>query len=254
MVMQLLAEPGFDGVSAASLGGLGFGGAGLPQRLIDEVQRRLPGSMSGIGFGMTESNGVGAAVSGELFERRPEAAGVVSPIIELRIEDAESGALPAGARGEICLRGASLMTGYWGEPEATAQALRGGWLHTGDIGFVDADGLLHVVDRIKDVINRSGEKVAAAEVESCLLGHDGVAEAAVFGVADAGTGEAVVAQVVIKPGHEIDAAALRAHVAARLAAHKVPTAWLLQADPLPRNPAGKLLKSVLRNAWLGATR
>lgn len=249
MVMQLVREPGFDEASA-TLGGLGFGGAGLPRRLIDEVLARLPGSMSGIGYGMTESNGVGAAASGTVFEAQPAAAGVVSPIVELRVADLDGRALPLGEAGEIWLRGVSLMREYWGQPEATATALQSGWLHTGDIGFIDAMGLLQVVDRIKDVINRSGEKVAAAEVESCLLQHPEVLEAAVFGLPDEATDEAVAAQVMVRPGSELNAPALRAFVAARLAGYKVPAIIRLQTDALPRNPAGKLLKRALRQAWI----
>jgi len=251
MVAQLIAEPGFE-EAAATLGGVGFGGAGLPRRLIDEVLNRLPGSMSGIGFGMTESNGVGAAVSGTLFEAQPDAAGVVSPLIDVRVADLDGGEMPAGEPGEIWLRGVSLMQGYWRQPEATARALDGGWLHTGDIGFLDASGLLHVIDRIKDVINRSGEKIAAAEVESCLLMHPDVLEAAVFGRPDAATGEAVLAQVVVRPGSGLQAGPLRAFVASRLAGYKVPSDVRVQHDPLPRNPAGKLLKSALRAAWLSS--
>jgi long-chain acyl-CoA synthetase len=249
MVMQLIAEPGFD-EAAATLGGVGFGGAGLPRRLIDEVLTRLPGSMSGIGFGMTESNGVGAAVSGSLFEAQPDAAGVVSPLIDVRVVDLDGSEMPTGQPGEIWLRGVSLMQGYWEQPEATAKTLEGGWLHTGDIGFVDAGGLLHVIDRIKDVINRSGEKIAAAEVESCLLQHPDVLEAAVFGRPDQSTGEAVLAQVALRPGSPLQVEALRAFVASRIAAYKVPAEVRLQLEPLPRNPAGKLLKSALRAAWL----
>jgi long-chain acyl-CoA synthetase len=249
MVAQLLAEPGFDELAATSLGGVGFGGAGLSRRLMDDVTARMKGSMSGIGFGMTETNGVGAAVSGRLFEANPDASGVVSPIVEVSIQDEEGQALPVGERGEVCLRGVSLMDGYWRQPEATAEATRGGWLHTGDVGYLDADGLLHVVDRLKDIINRSGEKIVAAEVESCLLQHPEVLEAAVVSVLDDRTGEAVAAQVVVRPGSPLDEAALQAHTAERLAAYKVPTRWRIGTEPMPRNPAGKLLKTAVRQAF-----
>jgi long-chain acyl-CoA synthetase len=250
MVQQLMQVAGFDpAASAASLGGVGFGGSGLPQGLIDQVLARFPHSMSGIGFGMTESNGVGAAISGQLFEGRPRSSGLSSPVIELRIVDADGQPLPAGEAGEICLRGVTLMQGYWGQPEATAQALHGGWLHTGDIGYVDAAGFLFVVDRLKDVINRSGEKIAAAEVESCLSRHPGVDEVAVFAVPDAQTGEAVVAVVVLRPGRSASQADLQAHVAAHLAGYKVPSRIELRAEPLPRNATGKLVKAELRRLY-----
>lgn len=253
MVLQLLEQPGFDREGAArSLGGLGFGGAGLPQRLIDRAGQAMAGTMTGIGFGLTETNGVGAAASGRLFEQAPRSAGALSPLMDCRVVDEEGAALPPGQAGEIWLRGPTLMSGYWRAPQATAQALAGGWFRTGDIGLLDAHGLLHVVDRIKDVVNRNGEKIASAEVESCLLQHPGVAEAAVYAVPDACTGEAVVAEVVPRAGSLLDADDLRAFAAARLAAYKVPRDLLVRTQPLPRNPAGKVLKAALKAALASA--
>lgn len=250
MVMQLLAEPGFDDPAiTGSLGGVGFGGAGLPQRLIDEVLARRGDAMSGVGFGLTETNGVGAAASGRLFQLRPQSSGQLSPIIELRVAEFDGTALPVGQAGELWLRGVSVMQAYLGQPKATAQALSDGWFRTGDIGIVDADGFVRVVDRIKDVINRSGEKVAAAEVESCLLQHPCVVEAAVFGQPDEQTGEAIVAVVVLAPGEQLSAAQVQAHVAGRLAAYKVPLRVYVRSDSLPRNPAGKMLKTTLKREY-----
>lgn len=253
MVLQLLEQPGFDRAGAAhSLGGLGFGGAGLPQRLIDEVGRHMAGTMTGIGFGLTETNGVGAAASGLLFEQAPRAAGAVSPLMECRIADEQGQSLPPGQSGEVWLRGASLMDGYWQQPEATARALQGGWFRTGDVGLITEDGLLQVVDRLKDVINRNGEKIAAAEVESCLMLHAQVQEVAVYGIPDPITGEAVVAEVVPRPESHPVAEDLRRYAADHLAAYKVPLHVVVRTEPLPRNPAGKALKSPLREAFLQA--
>ncbi len=250
MVMQLMAEPGFDDAEVtASLCGIGFGGAGLPQRLIDDVLERRPGAMAGTGFGMTESNGVGAGSSGALFSQWPRSSGLLSPIVELRAVDIDGSVLPPGQPGELQLRGVTMMQGYWRDPAASATALRDGWLRTGDIGYLDADGFLYVVDRIKDVINRSGEKIAAAEIESCLLQHPQVSEAAVFAQPDDATGEAVVAVVVVSPQATLDAAQIRSHVAERLAVYKVPRDVHLRREALPRNPAGKLLKSALKREY-----
>ena len=250
MVMQLLAEPGFDDPAiTGSLGGVGFGGAGLPQRLIDEVLQRRSNAMSGIGFGLTETNGVGAASSGRLFQLRPHAAGLPSPIIELRVSEFDGTPLPQGEAGELWMRGVTVMQEYSNQPEETARALEGGWFHTGDIGLLEADGFVRVVDRIKDVINRAGEKIAAAEIESCLLQHPLLVEAAVFAQPDDQTGEAVVAVVVLAPGAHLDAEAVRSHVAARLAAYKVPQQVHVRPDSLPRNPAGKMLKTVLKREY-----
>ena len=253
MVMQLLAEPGFDDPAiTASLGGVGFGGAGLPQRLIDDVLNRRGNAMSGVGFGLTETNGVGAASSGRLFHLKPQSSGLISPIIELRVADFDGTPMPTGQPGEVWLRGVTVMQGYCGQPEATATAMEGGWFRTGDIGILDADGFLRIVDRIKDVINRAGEKIAAAEIESCLLQHPLLVEAAVFAQPDDQTGEAVVAVVVVTPGARLSAEDVQAHVAARLAAYKVPLHVHVRHDSLPRNPAGKMLKTALKREYAPA--
>lgn len=250
MVMQLLAEPGFA-AATASLGGIGFGGAGLPQRVIDDVLACRPDSMSGIGFGMTESNGAGAAVAGALFFQQPASSGCLSPVVELRVADADGTELPVGQAGELWLRGVCVMDGYWRDPEGTAQALDDdGWLHSGDIGYLDADGYLHVVDRIKDVINRSGEKIASAEVESCLLQHPQIQEAVVFAQPDEVTGEAVVAVVVAHDGARLSPDQVREHVAGRLAAYKVPRDVHIHPGPLPRSPSGKLLKRTVKREYV----
>lgn len=250
MVGQLLAQPGFDDPAlTGTLAALGFGGAGLPQSLIDEVLTRRGDSMSGIGFGLTETNGVGAACSGRLFQHRPAASGLLSPIVEMHAFESDGTQLPTGEVGELRVRGVTVMTGYWGQPEASARALHGGWFHTGDIGRIDAQGYVHIVDRLKDVINRHGEKIAALEVESCLLQHPGILEAAVFARPDASTGEAVVAVCALAEGVDLTSDEVRAHVAQRLAAYKVPAEVHLRQEALPRNPAGKLLKTVLKRAY-----
>jgi long-chain acyl-CoA synthetase len=140
----------------------------LSQRLVQAVLGLFPDSMSGIGFGLTETNGAVSAISGRLFEAKPHSSGPLSPLSEVRIAGPDGPGLPAGQAGEIWVRGVTVMQQYWGQPEATAQALQDGWFRTGDIGYLDDEGFLFVVDRIKDVINRSGEKIAAAEFESCL--------------------------------------------------------------------------------------
>ena len=252
MVAQLLATAGFDPAgSARTLGGVGFGGAGLPQGLIERVLRLFPDSMSGIGFGLTETNGAVSAISGALFEAKPHSSGPPSPLAEVRIVGPDGAALPPGQAGEVWVRGVTVMREYWRQPEATAAALADGWFHTGDIGYLDEDGFLFVVDRLKDVINRAGEKIAAAEVESCLSEHPAVREVAVIAAPDADTGEAVVAIVVPAAGATVTPQELQQHVATRLAAYKVPSQVILREAPLPRNPAGKLVKGVLKQE-LGA--
>ncbi|WP_432470410.1 class I adenylate-forming enzyme family protein [Amphritea sp. HPY] len=250
MVMQLLREPGFSTPEVLEgFAGLGFGGAGLPHSLIDMVLDRLRNQMVGIGFGMTETNGVGAAASGELFRFQPRSSGVVSPLMRVRVCAADGEVLATGQTGEIQLQGATLMDGYLNNPSATADAFRDGWLCTGDLGYLDEDGFMFIVDRLKDVINRAGENIAAAEVESCLMQHSDVLEAAVYGVPDEETGEAIVAVVSVSPGEDVEEQALTAHVAANLAAYKVPSKIHILQERLPRNPAGKLLKVQLKKQF-----
>lgn len=246
MVQQLMAQPQFDDPAyTAHLSGVGFGGGALHARLVDEVLHKFSGRMSGIGFGLTESNGVCAGSSGRMFEAYPRSAGVLSPIIEVRIADIDGRAMPVGEAGEIWLQGVTMMQSYWQQPQATAQAMQDGWFRTGDIGVLNHEGFLTIVDRIKDVINRNGEKIAAAEVESCLLQHPALDEAAVFAMPHAHTGEQVVA-VVVAPHQQVEAAQLQDFVAQRLAAYKVPAQIMVRTQALPRNPAGKVLKTVIR--------
>ena len=247
MVQQLINIPGFEQTeNSGNLSGVGFGGGALHPRLIDEVLGKFSGRMSGIGFGLTESNGVCAGSSGRMFEAHPRSAGVLSPIIDVCIADLDGTALPNGEAGEIWLRGITLMERYWGDEQSTANAVHDGWFRTGDIGVLDDEGFITIVDRIKDVINRSGEKIAAAEVESCLLQHQDLEEAAVFSMPHEVTGEQVVAVVVGKPQTSVSEQQLRDFVAQRLAGYKVPSKIVVRSEPLPRNPAGKMLKTSIR--------
>lgn len=253
MVLQLLAEPGFDDPAVVgNLSGIGFGGAGLPQRAIDAVLSRVKPSLSGVGFGLTETNGVGAAISGDGFASRPHSSGVPSPIVQIRLVTLDGDDAAPGESGEVWLRGVTVMQGYWRQPAESQRALQDGWFRTGDIGQFDAQGFLTIIDRIKDVINRAGEKIAAAEIESWLLQHAELAEVAVFAVPDDETGEAVAAVVVPRAGFAPTQDALKAFLAERLSAYKVPAIIHVRIENLPRNPSGKLLKQQLRQSYLPA--
>ena len=255
MVMQLMAESQFGQPEVTgSLIALGFGGSGMPQNLRDALAEKMPNTMSGTGFGMTETGGAGVGASGALFALRSASAGLASPIMQISIQDEKGRELPVGQAGEICLRGPTLMRGYHAQPEQSQAALRGAWLHTGDWGYVDADGYCHVLDRIKDVVNRHGEKIAASEVESCLLQHPAVREVAVVALPDPLTLEQVAAYVVLHPSQESDEmrmAQVKAHAQAHLAAYKVPQTWHFGQEALPRNAMGKVLKDEIRR-WLTA--
>jgi long-chain acyl-CoA synthetase len=160
--------------------------------------------------------------------------GVAQTPVRLRVADAQGRTLPSGEAGEVLVRGDSVMAGYWRNPEASAAALRGGWLWTGDIGSLDGDGFLTLKDRSKDLVISGGSNIYPREVEEVLLRAPGVAEAACVGAPDPEWGEAVVAFVVAQPGHALDAAALDAHCLAHIARFK------------PKNAYGKVLKTELR--------
>ena len=247
MVMQLLREPDFFKPELLEgFFGLGFGGAGLPESLVNTVLAKLPKQMIGIGFGMTESNGVGAAASGDVFRYNPLSSGLISPIMQVKICDPLGDTMPLGETGEICMKGVSLMQGYLNDPAATIESMRDGWLLTGDLGYINQDGFLMIVDRLKDVINRAGENIAAAEIESCLMLNNSVKEAAVFGVPDESTGEAIIAVVTVTPWEGVNEESLKQHVGGLLASYKVPVKIHIVEQKLPRNPAGKLLRNQLK--------
>jgi acyl-CoA synthetase (AMP-forming)/AMP-acid ligase II len=172
----------------------------------------------------------------------------------VRVVDADDAEVPRGVVGEITCRGGHVMQGYWNKPEETAAALRGGWMHTGDGGYLDEDGYLYVVDRIKDMIISGGENVYSAEVENAVSSHPAVAQCAVIGVPDPGWGERVHAVVVLRPGAALTAEELREHVKALIAGYKAPRS-LEVVDALPVSGAGKVLKRDLRaQHWAGAER
>ena len=166
-------------------------------------------------------------------------------VVEVRVADPDDRPLPAGAPGEVLVRGDSVMAGYWRDPEASATALRGGWLHTGDVGVMDADGFLTLRDRAKDLIISGGTNIYPREVEEVLLEHPAVQEVAVIGKPDPEWGETVVAFVVLADGR-CPAADLDAHCLARIARFKRPRAYRF-VDSLPKNAYGKVLKTELRD-------
>lgn len=195
------------------------------------------------GYGLTESSPFASYNHDTLF--RPGSVGTPIENVEMRVVDEAGRELPDGELGEILIKGPNVMKGYFGNPEATAQTVRGGWLHSGDIGYRDRDGYYYVVDRVKDMINVAGFKVFPREVEEILFRHPAVKEAAVLGVPDPVRGEAVKAFVVVKEGAEVDGEALRSLCRDAIASYKVPE--VIEFVPaLPKSPTGKILKKELR--------
>jgi acyl-CoA synthetase (AMP-forming)/AMP-acid ligase II len=245
MVNALLASGATADRNLSSVRLIIDGGEKMPLPLIERILATFPNAWFADAYGLTET------VSGDTFldkGRVIEKLGSVGkPILhtDLRIFDVDDKPVAAGEHGEIVVRGPKVCRGYWRDPDATAFAMRNGWFHTGDIGYLDEDGYLFVVDRLKDVIISGGENIASLEVERVLYEHPEVLEVAVVGRPDLRWNEVPVAYVVPRPGSNLDASALDAFCGARLAGFKRPRGYRF-VDALPRNPSGKVMKRELR--------
>ncbi|WP_443049431.1 class I adenylate-forming enzyme family protein [Streptomyces sp. NBC_00178] len=244
--LQLLTAAEAAGDGLESLKGLNTGGAAAPPDLVARLTARYGERIEPRnGYGLTETSGGVLANFGALYRAHPDCVGTPTPVTEVRIVDPAGEPVADGEAGELWLRGQSVVRGYWRDEAATAGAFPGGWLRTGDLAVV-RDGLVAVVDRIKDVVVRGGENVHCVEVEAVLHAHPDVEDAAVLGVPHPVLGEEVAAVVRLRPGASVTADALRAHVGRSLAAFKVPRHVLVSREPLPRNATGKILKRELR--------
>ncbi|GAB2732217.1 class I adenylate-forming enzyme family protein [Kitasatospora kifunensis] len=246
--LDLLDAAARRGLALASLASISTGGAPAPPTLARRIQRQFEGRVEARnGYGLTEVCGGVIANVGTRYLEHPDSIGRPAPALEVRITDPSGARLADGEVGELWLRGQSVFRGYWRQPEATAAAFSGDWFRTGDLALL-REGEIFVVDRLKDMVIRGGENVYCGEVEGVLLGHPAVAEAAVLGVPHPALGEEVAAIVRLRPGASVAAQELRQHVAGRLAAFKVPAHVTFRDEPLPRNPAGKVVKDELRAA------
>jgi len=245
----LLEKAKERGATLASLTGLASGATLVPPELVRQVDDQFAARVApGNGYGLTETSGAMVANFGADYVNRPDSVGrLVAPVNEMRLVDADGTDVVPGTVGEVWFKGPTVVRGYYNNDAATAASFTDGWFHTGDLGFVDDDGFLHIVDRLKDVVIRGGENVYAAEVEAALFEHPDIIDAAIVGVPHTTLGEEVAAVVQLRRGSRLDADGVRAHVAKQLAAFKVPKVVDLRADDLPRNAAGKVLKRQLRD-------
>ena len=246
MTRELLTHPDFGDYDTSSLASMGGGGAAMQPDLAFKVANETKRAKPAQGYGMTEVCGIISYIAGGIFLEKPESCGYLAPTFEGRVVDAEGNVLEPGEVGEVCVKGAAVIKGYLNRPEATADTIVDGWLHTGDIGYFDEDGFLFLVDRAKDMILRGGENIYGAEVEFAVFDHPAVLECVAFAVPDDRLGEEVGIAVHLKEGAMLDAGSLREHVSKKLAAFKVPKYIWFLAEPLPRNANGKFLKRELR--------
>jgi long-chain acyl-CoA synthetase len=252
VVRQLLETAQVMGADISSLLGISSGGAPVPPDLIRRIGDQFQAKTApGNGYGLTETTSAVIANGGADYLARPDSVGRPVITAEVRIVDDNGADVPRGEIGELWIRGANVIPGYWKNPEATEAAFGGGWFRSGDLGFVDDEGFHHVVDRKKDVIIRGGENVYCAEVEAALLEQPKVRDAAVVGLPHPELGEEVAAVIQVDPLDEVPstADALRAALAERLARFKIPTSIKLTTGELPRTATGKILKRELRTGY-----
>jgi len=259
MVMQVLDCPDFSRRDSSSVRSVSYGGAPAPPDLVRRIAEHFPVGEPGNGYGLTETSALTSMNSGGDYVAKPDSVGPTVPVTDVAIvpEDYPGTAPdPARARGpevtgELWVKGPQVVRGYWQRPDDTALVFTEGWLHTGDVARIDEDGFIYIVDRAKDVIIRGGENVYSAEIEAVLFEHPAVADCAVIGVPDPVLGEQVGAVLVLRQGHKVAADELARHVHDHLAAYNVPTRFWFRDAPLPRNPAGKVLKRSLRTELVG---
>ena len=249
---DMLAYPDFADTDVSSVTSVFSGGQALASNLGEAMLKGFPKAGGGGGFGMTETNGPVCTATGDEYLARPTAAGRIVPGTEVRVVDDTGRDLPLGEAGEIWVRGPLVMKGYWNNPKANAAAFSDGWFRTGDIGFLDADRFITIVDRKKDVIISSGENIYSAEIERVFQAVPGMMEVAAFGVPDARLGERLVIAIVPHPGEALDADALMAFARAHLADYKVPSEILVRPEPFLRNALGKVDKVALRKSYQSA--
>ncbi|HKR68251.1 MAG TPA: AMP-binding protein [Streptosporangiaceae bacterium] len=242
----ILNHPDFTTAKVAGVRWASYGGAPIAPDLVHQIGDRFAGARLANGFGLTECTSIATLLPHEWAAGHADSVGFAAPHAEVAIDKTSFG--DNGDLGEILIRGQSVCAGYWSKPEATAATFADHWLRTGDVGRVDPDGLVFVLDRIKDMINRGGENVYCVEVENALIGAPGVGEVAVVGVPDSMMGEKVGAVIVPLPGASVDPSAVVAYAREHLADFKVPQFIAVRPEPLPRNPNGKVLKAPLREA------
>ncbi|MEP6659667.1 MAG: class I adenylate-forming enzyme family protein [Acidimicrobiales bacterium] len=251
MVWQVLEHPDFAKRDISSVKSIGYGGAPAAPELVRRIEAMFPGRTPSNGYGLTETSSVTTLNSGVDYLRKPQSVGVPVAVCDVKVVDPEGQELALGEVGELWIKGPNVVKGYFNKPEATEATFTDGWLHSGDIARIDEEGFVYIVDRAKDMIIRGGENVYCVEVEAALFEHPAVSDAAVIGIPHEVLGEEVGAVVHVTPLQTATEDELRAHVRERLAAFKVPVRIWFYDEPLPRNPAGKILKRELRHQLLG---
>jgi long-chain acyl-CoA synthetase len=247
MVWRVCEFPGRHDYDTSTVTNVAFGGSPSADELQRMVRETFPNVHStSNAYGLTETSSVATVISGQDALDKPTSVGPPVPVVDLRVVTGSGTDAPVGVAGEVLIKGPIVVPGYWGKPDATAEAIEDGWLRTGDIGYLDEEGFLFITDRAKDMIIRGGENIYCVEIEQRLVDHPEIADAAVIGVAHPELGEEVKAVVELVDGAEMSESDVQAWVAEALANFKVPAYVEFSEEKLPRNASGKLLKNVLR--------
>ncbi len=251
MSFEIATHPDRDIYDLSSCITFAAGGAPRPIEHVERIRRELPHAFPIIGYGLTETNAVGCGNFNENYLAKPGSTGAASrPLVDLAILDDAGDVMPQGATGEVSIRSVANFLGYWDNPEATRAAITPqGYFRTGDLGYLDEDGYLFIVDRKKDIIIRGGENISCIEVESAIYGHPGVAEASVFGLPHDLYGEVPAAVFMAKPGVQLDAQGLRAFLGEHIAGFKIPAQVWQVSEALPRLGTEKVDKRALREKY-----
>lgn len=248
MAWEVMQSEKFASTDLRSLRGVQSGGAPRPPEHLNMMLAKFPDkAIPGLGYGLTETNAIGAIISGEFYQARPNSTGrPTPPVTAVKIVDEDDNTLENGQVGEICIKGPTVMKGYWNNPTATAEVIKDGWFYSGDIGMLDQLGFLIILDRAKDIVIRGGENIGCAEVEYAIAEHPSVSEVSVYGIPDERLGEKPCATVMLKAGTKLDEAELKAFLKQKIAGFKIPELVYFQYDQLPRIASGKIAKKELR--------
>ncbi len=259
MIQMFVDDPSTGRYDLSSLRQIAYGASPISEALMDRAIEKLPATNFVQAYGMTELSPCATFLPwkdhiGEgRAKGRHRSGGRPIMMVDVRIVDPLDNPVAPRVVGEIVVRGDNVMMGYWERPEETRKAVVDGWMHTGDGGYMDEDGYVYFVDRIKDMIISGGENVYSAEVENCIAQHPAVAQCAVIGIPSEKWGEAVHAVVMRKPGAAVTAEEIIAFCREQIAHYKCPRSVRLQDEPLPLSGAGKILKRELRKPYWEAT-
>jgi len=230
----------------SSLEIVGGGGAPRAPEQVKKIATVFTHALPATGWGMTETNAIGCGIGGADYLAHPGSSGRCSAVLDIKVVNEAGDSLPAGERGELLIRGASVIEGYWQRPDVNASTFTDGWLRTGDVAYIDEEDYLYIVDRIKDLVIRGGENIGCAEVEAGLLAHDAILEASVYSVPDDRLGEEVGATIYAE--HSIDETALVQFLEQHIAKFKIPRYLVQNDEPLPRIASGKIDKRNIRQS------